>query len=256
MTNLTDRKQKAKELRKGGNFEEAVGLYRELWEESGDSFDGVGLLQCLRKMELFDEAVPLAEDLIVKHPQFNWCRNEVIWTFISGVLYKLEENEPLEKVIKTAEKIMDLNPNGLAAKMVVFKVLKSSKAHNDWETINKWVVKIDPNLLNAEPMTDSSGREGWSDQSLWYNYHIRGLLEKGGKKEAQEAINIVNEISERFQKQRKFFLRLKGLANQKLGNLPEAEKIYQNLCGGDRPDWWMVHEYARVVEIQGAQKMP
>jgi len=251
MANLTEQKQRAKELRKAGKFEEALPLYRDLRKQTGDSFDGAGLLQCLRKLELFDEGINLAEELIVKHPEFNWCRNEVIWTFISGALYKLEENEPLEKVVETAQKIMDMNPKGLAAKMIVFKVLKSSKAHNDWDTINEWIVKIDPNLLSTEPMTDSSGRKGWSDQSLWYNYHIRGLLEKGGKKEAQEAINIVNEISERFLKQRKFFLRLKGLANQKIGNLYEAEKIYQNLCSGDRPDWWMVHEYARVVRDTG-----
>lgn len=251
MTNLRERKQKANELRKAGNFEEALPLYRDLWKETGDSFDGAGLLQCLRKLELFDEAIPFAEDLIVKHPEFNWCRNEVIWTFISGLLYKLEENEPLENIIETAQKIMDLDPHGLAAKVVVFKVLKSAKVYDDWGTINEWVIKIDPKSLSAEPMTDSSGRKGWSDQSLWYNYRIKGLLERGGNNEAEEVIELVDEISGQFATERKFFLRLKALAFQKLGNLGEAEKIYQNLCCGRRPDWWMVHEHARVVRDLG-----
>jgi len=254
MDNLTEQKQKAKEFRKAGKFEEALPLYRDLWKQTGDGFDGVGLLQCLRKLELFDEGITLAEELIVKHTEFNWCRNEVIWTFISGVLYKLEENEPLEKVIKTAQKIMDLNPNGLAAKMIVFKVLKSSKAHNDWGKINEWVVKIDPNLLSAEPMTDSSGRKGWSDKSLWYNYRIKGLVKEGGKKEAQEAINIVDEILEGFPRERKFFLRLKALANQSLGRFSESEKIYENLCSGYKADWWMLHDYGRVVRDAGRKE--
>ena len=251
MTNLTAQKQKANELRKAGNFEEALLLYRNLWKETGDKFDGAGLLHCLRKLRLFNEAVSLAEQLIAKFLDFKWCRNEIIWTLISGLLYKLEETEPLEKVQQTAQRIMDLNPEDLAAKMVVFKVLKSAKASNDWETINEWVVKIDPNSLSTEPMTDSSGRKGWSDQSLWYNYRIRGLVEKGDKK---EAINIVDQIIDRFPKQRKFFLRLKGLAYYRLDNLTEAEKAYQNLCSSYRPEWWLLHEYGKVVRDSGRKE--
>jgi tetratricopeptide (TPR) repeat protein len=251
MTDLIEQKQEANELRKTGNFEEALILYRNLWKETGDKFDGAGLLHCLRKLRLFNEAIRFAEELIVKYPDFDWCRNEVIWTLISGTLYKLEENEPLKKVLQTAQKIMDLNPDGLAAKMVVFKILKSAKASNDWETINEWVVKVDPDSLSTEPMTDSSGRKGWSDQSLWYNYRIYGLVKQGDQ---NEAIILVDEILECFPKQKKFFLRLKALAYYLLSNLTEAEKVYQNLCSSYKPDWWLLHEYARVVRDRGREE--
>jgi len=251
MSNLTEQKQKANGLRKTGDFEEALVLYRSLWEETGDKFDGAGLLHCLRKLELFDEAIVLADELIGKYPNFEWCRNEVIWTYIQGILDKFNEEEPLEKVVEIAKRIMSLNPVGLAAKKVVFKVLRSAKSSNHWETVNEWVIKIDPDSLSTKPMTDSSGREGWSDQSLWYNYRIKGLVEKGDTK---EAINTVDEILERFPKQRKFFLRLKALANHLLGNLSESEKIYQNLCSGYKPDWWMLHEYAKVVRDIGRRE--
>ncbi len=139
------------------------------------------------------------------------------------------------------------NPNDLAAKMVVFKVLKSAKASNDWETINEWVVRINPNSLSTEPMTDSSGRNGWSDQSLWYNYRINGLVKKG---DPNEAIVLVDKNLEYFPRQQKFFLRLKALAYLLLDNLTEAEKVYQNLCSSSKPDWWLLHEYAKVVKYR------
>ena len=167
MIDLTEQKQKANNLRKAKNFEEALLLYRYLWKETGDKFDGAGLLHCLRKLKIFDEAVVLAEEIIDKYPDFDWCRKEVIWTLISGTLYKLEETEPLEKVLQTAQKIMDLNPDDLAKKMIVFKVLKSAKFSNHWGIVNEWVVNIDPASLNTDPMMDSSGREGWSDQARW-----------------------------------------------------------------------------------------
>jgi len=251
MTDLTEQKQKANELRKAGNHKEALLLYRNLWKETGDKFDGAGLLHCLRKLELFDEAIILADEIIVKYPNFPWCRTEVIWTYIQGILDKFNDEKPLGKVVDIAERIMGLNPDGLAAKMIVFKVLKSAKSSNHWETVNEWVVKIDPGSLSTKPMTDDSGREGWSDQSLWYNYRINGLIEKG---DAKEAIDTVDEILERFPKQRKFFLRLKALANHLLGNLSESEKIYQNLCSGYKPDWWMLYEYAKVVRDIGRRE--
>jgi len=251
MTNLTEQKQKAIGFRKTGNFKEALPLYRNLYKKTGDEFDGAGLLHCLRKLELFDEAIIFADELIVKYPDFDWCRNEVVWTFIQGVINKLGEEESLEKVIEAANKIMSFRPTGLARKLTVFKVLKSAKSSNHWEIVNEWVIKIAPDSLSAKPMIDDSGREGWSDQSLWYNYRINGLIKKGNKK---EAINTIDEILERFPKQRKFFLRLKALANYLLEKLPESEKIYKNLCSGYKPDWWMLHEYAKVVRDIGRRE--
>ena len=75
MTDLTGQKRKANQLRKAKNFGEALPLYRDLWKETGDKFDGAGLLHCLRKLELFGEALVFADELIDKYPDFDWCRN-------------------------------------------------------------------------------------------------------------------------------------------------------------------------------------
>jgi len=251
MPDTKEQKQKANQLRKAENFEEALLLYRNLWKETGDKFDGTGLLHCLRKLKLFDEAIVFADELIVKYPDFEWCRNEVIWTYIQGILYKTNKEKPLEKIVEIADRIMRLKPTGLAAKIIVFKVLKSAKSSNHWATVNEWIVRIAPDSLSAKPMTDASGREGWSDQSLWYNYRINGLIKKGDTK---KAISIVDEILEQFPKQRKFFLRLQALANYLLGNLFKSEKIYQKLCNVYKPDWWMLHEYAKVVRDIGRRE--
>lgn len=248
--NIKKQRQEANDLRKKGNFQEALPIYRNLWINSKDKFDGAGLLHCLRKLELFDEALPLADELISLYSNFNWCRLEVIWTYISGRLRLLDNSETLENVVNVAQKIMNLNPDELAAKMVVFKVLDSAKEANDWKIVNEWVVKIDPVSLSSKPII-ISGKEKWSDQARWYNFRINGLLKTGNLK---DSIALAEKASELFPKQKKFFLRLKASALRDLGSFSESEKIYETLCSGPRPDWWLLYEYSTVINSLGRKE--
>lgn len=248
MNDIADRKQISKELRQAHKYDKALELYRELWAETGDAYDGAGLLHCLRKQEMFEEATIFARELISKYPSMDWCRNEVIWTMISGKLTKYDETSTLGDVLQTAKEIMELRPEGVAAKMVVFKVLKTAKAANHWETVAEWVTFVDPNTLSTKAMTDRSGREGWSDQAVWYNYRIRCHIQF---EEYNQAVQLVDDILEKFSRQRKFFLRLKAKAQHCLGQLEEAEEAYRQLCDTRLPDWWILNEYARVVRDKG-----
>ena len=240
---MTDNNLKANDLRKSGDFIDALLLYREQWAQGENQYDGSGLLHCLRKLELFDEAISFADKLIQKYPHFNWAKIEVIWTYIQGELFRFADND-IQNVELVAEKIMALNPEDLAYKTVIFKVLKVAKTTKEWNIVNNWVIKINPKNLSTTPSQHESGREGWSDQALWYNYFIKGLYESGAY---EEAISIVNEIDNRFPKQNKFFLRLKAQSLSKLGKFDESKKIYDALCN-QKPDWWMLHEYAKVLK--------
>lgn len=247
MDTLLERKKNANELRKSRNFQAALTSYRELWKENGDKFDGTGLLNCLRNLDLFDEALLFADELVVKFPDFKWCRMEVAWTLIQGRLEKLKEGVKIDEVIKEAQPIMKLDPDVLTRKRVVFKVLKAAKHANRWDVVREWVSKLKPEELSKEAIRDEQGREGWCDQSLWYNYYIRCLLEE---KKIKEAIEAVDQILETFPKQKKFFLRYKALALWKQGKLKDAEGIYRSLSSR-YPDWWILHEYAKVLKDSG-----
>lgn len=249
MTEKEQLKKCANDLRKTGAVKEALELYKQLWSETGDKFHGAGLLHCLRKLNLFNEAIPLADELVKKFLDFNWCKNEIVWTYIKGELDKLSDNEPLNKVLAIAEKTMGCKPEEIAAKTVVFKVLKYAKAANNWGIVNEWIVKIKPESLSKEPMViDSAGKRGWSERAQWYNLRIKGLIEDN---KTEEAIKINNEVIDQFPNQRKYFLRLKALALYRANDLPEAEEIYRGICGGFKAEWWLLHAYAKVVRDKG-----
>jgi tetratricopeptide (TPR) repeat protein len=252
---INQQKIEANSLRKKGQIQEALPLYRELWGKTRDEFDGAGLIHCLRKMELFDEAIVLADEMLKKYPDFDWGRNESIWAYIQGALSVLGEETPIQTLVDKANHIMSLNPKGLAAKAVVFKVLKLAKSSNHWGVVNGWVTKIDPSSLGVSPTTTDSGREGWSEQSQWYNYRIRGIIEEyDSKYELEEALSLAGQAIQLFPKQSKFFLRLKALAYSHLGSYRESAEIYKNLCSRPNPDWWLLHEYAKIHQAQGHEE--
>lgn len=251
MMTATDFHKEAIRLRQEKKYEEALSLYERSWLETGDQYDGAGLLSCLRKLKQYDKAILLADEIVKKFPDFQWGKNEAIWTYIEGKLYKLEDDAQPDRVIEIASDIMRLKPEGVAAKIVVFRVLKTAKAAGDWKTVDEWANKLRPEALSNDPMTDDEGREGWSDQSLWYNYKARAIVETD---KAEEVIQFIDEVINKFPRQKKFFLRLKAMSLHKLNQLDKAQEIYKSLCDARRPDWWLLHEYARVLNDRGEKK--
>ncbi len=92
-------------------------------------------------------------------------------------------------------------------------------------------------------MKDDRGRDGWSKQSVWYNYRIRSEIEVGDR---QQAVVAAQRAIGLFPQQAKFFKRLEALGNFRLGRLVEAELLYSKLIGG-RSDWWILNEHAHVL---------
>jgi len=249
MSNHFEKSREANELRKSGQVEKALVLYRELSKDSLDPFVAAGLLHCLRKQRFFEEALPLCDDMLQQHTDSDWCRNEIIWTLIQGKLERLDESASVEETASVAVSILALNPRESATKWrIVRRVLKAAKSRNRWDIISHWVYKVNPEELSTVPMKDDLGREGWCDQAVWYNYRVRSMIETGDK---EQAISLTQTAIDRFPHQSKFFRRLEALAALRLARLVEAEKIYSNLCSTSRPDWWILHEHAQVLRELG-----
>jgi len=251
MSTINEIHQEANRLRKGKNFAEALPLYDKVWAETGDKYDGAGLLSCLRKLKLYDRAIPLAKDLIKRFPDFGWVKNEVIWTYVSGKLKSINEKSPLDVIIKVANEILSFEPVDLARKITVFRILKAAKSSGNWECVYDWTDKLSPDNLSTEPMVDDRGRKGWCDQSLWYNYRAKSLIEIG---KPEEVLEFIDETIEKHPKQKKFFFRLKALALYKLEKFKESEECYKSLCARRQVDWWLLHEYAKVVRDRGGKE--
>ena len=241
--------REANDLRKKGEFEKALPLYRELSKDDSDSYSAAGLLRCLRKLRLFDEALPLCIPANRQHLALDWYRNEVIWTLIQGKLQELDESATVDGVVSTAELILALEPKGAVAKWsIVRRVLKVAKLRNRWDIVSKWIARVNPDELSTTPIKDDRGRDGWCEQAIWHNFRIRSEIEVGDK---EQAIFAAQRATGLFPQQAKFFKRLEALANFRLGRLVEAELLYGKLSSGGRSDWWILNEHAHVLRELG-----
>ncbi len=249
MVNRSELRSQAKELRLAANYKGSLPLYQELWEETKAEVDAAGVLYCLRKEKEYDKAFSFTEHINAGPYKMDWLKNELAWTYIEGRLLKYTNDITVSQVIETANKVLELNPDPIAVKTAVFIVLKAAKQHNRWDIIDEWASKVDPNSLSSDPIM-TKNRPGWSDQSSWYNYRIRSYIELGYN---DKALELVKTIEDRFPRELKHFLRLKGLAAFRLGLLQDAMDVYKRLCAVPKPDWWFLHEYANVIR-EMAQK--
>lgn len=239
MTDNSENKLTANELRKKGDIESALPLYLDLWEKNQDKFAAAGLIFCYRKQKRFKEALNLAEEAYSRFSSFDWCRNEYIWTLIQGKLYTFPEDGQLFDLITLVEKILEAKPDEIAYKITIFKLLKSAKRHGNWDILNDWITKIDPKILDG--YTDEAS--GWTDKELWYYYRVNGLI---NTHKEDEALQMIENNKNDFYKQWRFFERLKAKANINLGNFGEAEASYKHLISSNK-DWWLYHEYAKLL---------
>jgi len=239
----------ANEHRKNGELEKALPLYRELVKDESDSYSAAGLLHCLRKLHLFDEALPLCTSASQKHMLLDWYKKEVIWTLIQGKLTTIDNTAPFEEMVSVAKSILAFEPKDYSARWrTVHPILKTAGAHKKWDIVFEWTEKITPDELSTVPMKDDRERDGWCEQALWYNYRIRSMLEVGEK---EQAIKLALEAASVFPRQAKFFKRLEALAQLRLGRFAEAELLYAKLTSGVRPDWWILKEHGHALRELG-----
>jgi tetratricopeptide (TPR) repeat protein len=242
--------QKAKELRKAGQYDQAIALYKPIWEEKKDLFDGAGLLYCYRKNIDYSEAISVADYIsrkykdIEKRKENEWPRNEAVWVYIYGVLNKYDEKVKISDVGVMLEKILKLEPQPKDKNKAILKALKLAKDADEWVFVDKFAQLIDSLTLDKKPMILIDGREGWSQYATWLNYRIQGLLENNN---LDGAINILEkEDLKQFPKQKRHFLHLKGKSYHRKGLNVEASEIYKEISSGQKPDCWILHEFALV----------
>ena len=247
---MTNARIEAEKLRKENKYKEALVIYKQEMTVNCDEKLIAGCLNCLRKLQLKEEALVIAKDSEEKFKknwkinEFNWLRVEVFWSFIQFILNK--ENNDIYEVELYADKIVTQSSDSLINKKAIQSAVRVNKIHKKWDRVLYWSEKLSLEDLNAETISD--GQKGWSEDAVWFNNRIHALIELD---RTDDALEILKTIDSKFSKLDKYFKRLKALALHKKGALNEAAEIYRSLYSDPRVDWWIKREYGNVIKDQG-----
>lgn len=245
MTSLSDKGEKANELRKEGDFAAAIPLYRELYAVNPDKYNISGLINCYRKTGHFKEAEPLADEVFKKYPDFKWGRNEYAWTLIQGQLNSFPETGFLDDLIAIVNNILKAKPDTIGHNYTIFKLLKFAKNSKNWTVLNEWITLIDPDTLEKE-------NEGWSQTERWYYYRVEALINLGN---IEQAISIIIENWNKIARKGLYFERLKAKAYIQLGDYESADNSYKKSMSFSRSvDWWLLQEYGMLLSQQNKKE--
>ncbi|MFC0876042.1 DUF7017 domain-containing protein [Saccharicrinis sp. FJH2] len=229
----------ANEFRKAGKYDEAIQIYEAIRNDKMDKYIASGLLHCYRKKRYFDKAFNLIDETLEQFRDFSWFKNECAWTIISGELNKFSETPSTQYITEIALKILNLVPDQMAYKKAIFKVAKVAKENEDWEILDEWLHKIEPDQLKIK----EEGKD-WSESEIWHYYRAVYLIKT---ERFEEGILFINQVKDSFESKAKFFDRLVAKACVATNDLEGSEEIYEKLTKSNKVDWWILHEYAKVL---------
>jgi len=70
MESFDEIRQNASELRQKQKYAEALPLFKKLWEEENNKWDGWGYALCLRKLKKYEQSIEISENILKKYNNF------------------------------------------------------------------------------------------------------------------------------------------------------------------------------------------
>jgi tetratricopeptide (TPR) repeat protein len=185
MTDTAPTYEKAEELRKAKNYQDACKQFAQLWQQKPDPYWGWRYAFCLRKLGNIDEAEKIAKEALAKQPENRYSKSELGWILYEKEIKPAKEESNLGRVVHFANEILALNSDALALRLIAMTVMKVAKGRKKWDVVLEWADKLKPEELSNEARS-FDGKRGMSERETWYVGRSRALFELKHFEEARE----------------------------------------------------------------------
>lgn len=256
---MKEKLQQAFQLRQNQNYQQAIDIYQPLWQQDQHQFDdwaGWSYAFSLSKLNRHAEALEICRALFPRYKN-----SEILNSLYAKCIYYTQFTgraiPELDVMRKAAQAMFQLSPpyNEYSfTPRAIFKLIKLllGQQQIDWKEIEKWLLKLDPDLLDNRPfrMTDGRGKqvELASPKEEWYSYMIRtrgGLNQPKALLEALEAARKQN-IKWHYNNDI-WFARKEAFAFRELGEREKAEKILRRIVQRKK-DWFLLYDLSQVIK--------
>lgn len=269
MSDFKTREFEASDLRKAGKFEEALPIYRDLWQNHQGQFSNWSTwsyAKCAQKCGELDEAERVVRTCVEKWPDFNQGRQLLAWChYYRHFQNAPPPNEVVSKVYwDAAEEVVALCASDPYSKFapcvrVIFTVVKRLEDYPGTdENVRKrldWLSHLDPDKLSGlgDSFQDQSGkiRKVASDRENWYSHMSKALLD-GKRYEATIALceTALGRLQHFHYDNDVWFGKRIAEAKAGLGRTEEARADYKRLAL-KKPEWFLLYDIACLAHKLG-----
>jgi tetratricopeptide (TPR) repeat protein len=262
MQDLQALRKQATDFRKAKNYEKALPLYKQLWEEYRENcneWEGWGYALCLKHLKDYQKALEVCREVYKLKPDFENIKGVYAWCiYYTEIAVEKVNDEP--KFFKAGEGILKLSKQDdqySPYTLTVFKILEylNDKAIYPTDKILEWTEKLNFEILDDKPFsfTDNEGktRELASKKEQYFIWRTKALLEKGLFDECIELSQKALDTFEKFHYGNDvWFARRISLSYRGLGKPETALEKLKSLL--KRKNEWFIHkEIAEIYFEQG-----
>jgi tetratricopeptide (TPR) repeat protein len=255
-------KKQATEFRKAKNYEQALPLYKQLWEEHRENcneWEGWGYAFCLKHTKDYQKALEISREVYTLNKEFENIKGVYAWSiYYTEISVEKVNNE--SNFFKAGVGILKLSKQDdqySPYTITVFKILEylNEKAIYPTDKILEWTSKINYEILDTTPyvFNDEEGkpRELASKKEQYFMWRTKALLEKGLYAECIELSQKALDTFESFHYSNDiWFLRRISLSYKGLGQHETALDQLKSLL--KRKNEWFIHkEIAEIYFEQG-----
>jgi len=146
---LQEIKSEAKRLKHEQNFEEALPLYEQIWEQEKNEWNGYFFAQCNRKVGKYAEARQLHDHFNKNFPNFTPIKTEKLWLIYNEKIKDWNN----ENLIEDAEQLISQtdqydNYTGNIYTKTVIKAVRYLLYENDYRAALEWLTKLDQSIIS------------------------------------------------------------------------------------------------------------
>lgn len=259
MENQIELFRKAGIHRKNGQYQEAVSLYKHLWQDDSASFDqwsAWGYAYSLLKLKHYQDSLEMCRILYPRFQGFVMLRS-VYAAAIYYTEFKEKQDPDLAQLKKATNAILQLTPAdtpySLAPKAVLILVKRMmAQMEIDWQEIENYLLKLNPEFLDDSVFryTDTRGRqaEQASDVEKWYAEMIKTKAALNKPEELLQLLEVARTKDIKWHYSNDiWFKRKEAFAYFKLGNRTKADEILRNILL-IKKDWFLLYDLAMVLE--------
>lgn len=259
MSSFNDLREKAKSLRNEERYNEALPVYKELWDNYRDNcneWDCWGYAFVLRKLKKFKESLVVSREVYKKYPEFENIKSVYAWCIYYTEIGIKVIND-IKTFIKAANGIIKLTKQEdkySPYTITVFKVLEyfqNKQIYNPQEII-EWTDKLNPDILDTEPFSfkneEGKDMEIASKKEQWYMLRSKALLKKELFKECIEISEKGLNSFGKFHYGDDIWLKRNiALSKAGLGNIDIAINELKELLK-KKKEWFIQHELAKLYK--------